>query len=338
MGFIVAVAGATGLVGRAMIKVLEDRNFPVDDLILLASKRSEGQELEFQRKKYKVRELKEDSFKDADIALFSAGGEISIRFAPLAAKSGCIVIDNSSAWRMDENVPLVVPEVNAYALKGHKGIIANPNCSTIQLVVALKPLKDRYGLKRVVCSTYQSISGAGQKGLDQLLREMKGTPPKEAPPKHMIAHNLMFHPLSDNNGFTVEEKKMYDETRRILDLPDMKIAITCVRLPFLAGHAEAVNIELESDFDIMEIRPLLEKSDGIVVADDMENDEYPTPRSVAGTDHVYIGRIHRDWSVPHGLYLWVVADNLRKGAATNAVQIAEKLIGSGLLEYNAGDF
>ncbi|MFP4369835.1 MAG: aspartate-semialdehyde dehydrogenase [Candidatus Kapaibacterium sp.] len=338
MGFIVAVAGATGLVGRAMIKVLEDRNFPVDDLILLASKRSEGQELEFQRKKYKVRELKEDSFKDADIALFSAGGEISIGFAPLAAKSGCIVIDNSSAWRMDENVPLVVPEVNAYALKGHKGIIANPNCSTIQLVVALKPLKDRYGLKRVVCSTYQSISGAGQKGLDQLLREMKGTPPKEAPPKHMIAHNLMFHPLSDNNGFTVEEKKMYDETRRILDLPDMKIAITCVRLPFLAGHAEAVNIELESDFDIMEIRPLLEKSDGIVIADDMENDEYPTPRSVAGTDHVYIGRIHRDWSVPHGLYLWVVADNLRKGAATNAVQIAEKLIGSGLLEYNAGDF
>lgn len=322
--FNVAVVGATGLVGRTMIQVLEERNFPVNKLILTASERSVGKKLNFNDTEIELRELSEELFKEVDIALFSAGGEMSKEWAPKAAKQGAIVIDNSSAWRMEEGIPLVVPEVNPNTLKSHTGIIANPNCSTIQLVVALKPIKDKYGIERFVCSTYQSISGAGQKGMDKLNYELQNSDTEDEE-KHPIAFNTMFHPLSQANGFTQEENKMYNEIRKIMDIPDMKFAITCVRLPILGGHAESVNLELKKDFNIEDIKPLLSQSENIEIVDDMENEEYPTPFSVAGRDEVFIGRIHRDHSTKYGLYLWVVADNLRKGAATNAVQIAEKL-------------
>ncbi len=318
----VAIVGASGLVGRTMTKVLEEHNFPVDNIKFLSSKRSAGSEICFNGVNYLFEELTTESFANIDFAIFSAGSSISKEFAPIAVQNGCIVIDNSSYWRMHENVPLVVPEVNPDDLKLHKGIIANPNCSTIQLAIALKPIAEKYGLKRVVCSTYQSISGAGQKGVDKLMAEISGDGPDD---KYEIAFSTMFHQFEDN-GFTQEENKMVNETRKILHNESLPLAITCVRLPILGGHCESVNLELVKEFAIDEIFDLYQNSEGIIVIDTPSENEYPTPETVSGKDEVFVSRIRKDNSVENGLYLWIVADNLRKGAATNAVQIAEKMI------------
>jgi aspartate-semialdehyde dehydrogenase len=323
-GYVVAVAGATGLVGRTMLRVLEERNFPITSLKLLASKRSVGTTLNFRGKEYPVEELTHDSFHGADIALFSAGGAASKEFAPSAAKAGCAVIDNSSAWRMHPKVPLVVPEVNAPALKGHRGIIANPNCSTIQLVVALKPLHEAFGLRRVVVSTYQSPSGAGNQGVEALKGELAGVPvasPFSAP----IAFNTVFHTIKEPFGFSEEETKMLNEIRKIMDLPSLRLAVTCVRVPTLGGHAESVNIETERPISPEAMTEALQSAPGVVVLDEPHNAVYPTPLQSDNRDEVFVGRIRRDDSVENGAYMWVVADNIRKGAATNAVQIAEAL-------------
>ena len=316
----IAIVGATGLVGRTMLKVLEERNFPINNLKLYASARSAGKKLNFAGKEYIVEETNENSFQDIDIALFSAGKEASKKYAPIAASNGCVVIDNSSAWRMDTAVPLVVPEVNKEVLKDYKGIIANPNCSTIQLMLVLKPLQDNYGLKRVVASTYQSISGAGQSGIDKLMSEIKN---KAEIKSESIAYNTNFHTISDENGFTEEEIKMINETRKILDLPDLPIAVTCVRLPILGGHGESVNVELNKEYNINDIRELLARSENLILMDKPLENIYPTPAVSKDKDEVFVGRLRIDNSVKNGLYFWVVADNIRKGAATNAVQIAE---------------
>lgn len=319
----IAVVGATGLVGRTMIKVLDERKFPLNSLQLYASERSAGETIKYQGYDITVQKLDEHSFDDVDIALFSAGGGVSKKFAPIAAEKGCVVVDNSSAWRMEKDIPLVVPEVNGSELEKHKNIIANPNCSTIQLVAAIKPIFDKYGIHRLVCSTYQSISGAGQKGIDKLMSEIKG---EKSDDKHPIAFNTMFHQLSPADGFTEEENKMWNEIRKILNKEDMNIAITCVRLPIFGGHGESVNLELEKEYEIGDIREMLQNTPGLVIIDDMANDEYPTPQIASDKDEVFIGRLHEDHSAKNGLYMWVVADNLRKGAATNAVQIAEMLV------------
>ncbi len=316
----IAVVGATGLVGRTILRVLEERDFPVNKLVLLSSERTAGSEIKFRGENYKVEILTENSFKDIDIALFSAGGTVSKKFATIAANEGCIVIDNSSAWRLHPNVPLIVPEVNSHLLKNYRGIIANPNCSTIQLMVALKPIDEEFTLKRVVVSTYQSISGAGQKGVDKLVKEINNETNDD---KHTIAFSTMFHDIDDPNGFSDEELKMINESRKILDIPELQIAITCVRLPILGGHGESVNIETKKECQPEAIRELLSDSAGVVVMDEPSNQEYPTPQISNGTDSVYVGRIRKDPTVKHGAYLWIVADNVRKGAATNAVQIAE---------------
>lgn len=318
-----AIVGAGGLVGRKMLEVLEQRNFPVGELKLFASARSAGSKVVFRDKEYTINELQEDSFEGLDIALFSAGSSPSLTYAPIAAKSGCVVIDNSSAWRRDDNIPLVVPEVNPHDIRNHKGIIANPNCNVIPLAVAFKPIADKYGISRAVVSTYQSISGAGAKGLDKLNKEIDG---QNSDGKHPIFGNTVFHPIEKDSDFTNEEVKLQFETRKILGDSSLKVAATCVRLPFFACHAESVNLELKSNFDIDDIKSLLAESDGIVLMDDLENEIYPTPVNVAGRDEVFVGRIRRDDTIDNGLYLWVVSDNIRKGAATNAVQIAEKLV------------
>ncbi len=320
----IAVVGATGLVGRTMLKVLEEQNFPFADLKLLASSRSAGSKIKAFGKEYTVEELTENSFENVDIALFSAGGSTSKKFAPAAVKSGCIAVDNSSAWRMDPEVPLVVPEVNPEDIKLHKGIIANPNCSTIQLMPVLNVLNKKYTLKRVVCSTYQSISGAGQAGVDKLLGELEGN---KVEGKHQIAFNTMFHAVSESQeDVTEEELKMVNETRKILHIADLPVMYTCVRLPILGGHAESVNLEFEQEIDLDEIRNLLNSSEGMEVVDDLKHEVYPTPQSVNGKDGIFVGRLRRDHSAKNALALWVVADNVRKGAATNAVQIAQKLL------------
>ena len=318
----VAVVGASGLVGRTMLKVLEEREFPVDNLKLLASKRSAGKFINFKDRDYLIEELNENSFNGIDIALFSAGGDTSKIYAPFAAREKCFVIDNSSAWRMDADVPLVVPEVNPNALNNHSYIIANPNCSTIQLVVALKPIHLKYGIKRLICSTYQTVSGAGQKGVDKLMTEINGNIYDN---NVKYAFNTAFHPFAEN-GFTIEENKMKAEILKIMEDDSIRIAVTCVRVPTLGGHAESVNLELEHPFEIHDIKLLLANTEGIVLMDNPGENIYPTPEIVNDKDPVYVGRIRKDDSVENGLYLWVVADNLRKGAATNAVQIAEKLI------------
>lgn len=321
-----AVVGATGLVGRTFLKVLEERNLPVDEYFLFASSRSAGTKLQFMGKEYTVEELKEDSFdRGIDIALFSAGATTSLKFAPIAASHGCIVIDNSSAWRMDENVPLVVPEVNPEDIKWHKNIIANPNCSTIQAVVVLKPLHDKYKIKRIVYSTYQAVSGAGQQGYLDLEEGLKGAAPKKFP--YPIAGNVIPHiDVFLENGYTKEEMKMVNETRKILHDNSLKITATTVRVPVFNGHSEAINVEFEKQFELEELKEVLRKAPGIVVQDDPANLLYPMPIYVSGKDEVYVGRIRRDESIESGVNLWVVADNIRKGAATNAVQIAEKVI------------
>lgn len=319
----IAIAGSTGLVGRTMLKVLEERRYEFDEVRLLASENSSGTIQQYLGKNIKVETLDENSFNGIDFALFSAGGEISRKFAPVAVNNGCIVIDNSSAWRMDTDVPLVVPEVNPEAAAAHNGIIANPNCSTIQLVVAMKPIHDEFKLKRLIISTYQSISGAGQTGIGRLMSEIADPGLNQTNP---IAFNTSFHPFEGKEGFTVEEIKMKNEIRKIYGTDDLNIAVTCVRLPILGGHAESINFETHRPFDIRAVRSLIDKCPFIVLMDDTENNVCPTPKIAEDTDLVYAGRIREDDSAENAGYIWVVADNLRKGAATNAIQILELLI------------
>lgn len=322
----VAVVGATGMVGRMMLKVLEERNFPIDKFYVFASKKSAGSEIEFKGMKYPVEELTENSFdRDIDIALFSAGGDTSLKFAPIAASKGVVVIDNSSAWRMNKEVPLVVPEVNPEDVKWHKGIIANPNCSTIQAVVALKPLHEKYGIKRIVYSTYQAVSGSGVKGVSDLEEGLKGNPNKFY--AHPIANNCLPHiDVFMENGYTKEEIKMIDETKKILNDQSLKVTATTVRVPVFNSHSESVNVEFKNDFKLDELVDLLKNSPGIIIEDDVKNNVYPLAINASGKNEVFLGRIRRDESVDYGINMWVVADNIRKGAATNAVQIAELLI------------
>ena len=322
----VAIVGATGMVGRMFLKVLEEKKPNVDEYVLFASSRSAGSTVHFMNKDYIVEELTENSFDSGfTYALFSAGGETSLKFAPIAASKGCTVIDNSSVWRMEKDVPLVVPEVNPEDLAVHKNIIANPNCSTIQAVVALKPLHDKYKIKRIVYSTYQAVSGAGQQGYMDLEDGIKGVPPKKFP--YPIFGNCLPHiDKFLDNGYTKEEMKMINETHKILHDDTIKITATTVRVPVFYGHSESINVEFYNDFDLNTLKKDLANFPGIIVKDDIENNIYPMPIDAAGTDEVYVGRIRRDFSVDYGVNLWVVADNIRKGAASNAVQIMEKLI------------
>ena len=326
MGVKVAVVGATGMVGRKILEVLKEKNFPIDKLYLFASKKSAGKTMMFKDKEYTVEELKEDSFdRGIDIALFSAGASTSLKFAPIASQKGCIVVDNSSAWRMDKNVPLVVPEVNPEDISWNKGIIANPNCSTIQAVVALKPLNDKFNIRRIVYSTYQAVSGAGQVGYSDLVNGVKGEQPKKFP--YPIAYNVLPHIDSFmENGYTKEEIKMVNETRKILHNDSLRITATTARVPVFYGHCESINIEFEKSFDMKDIFSTLNSAPGVIVYDDVKNQIYPMPITVEGKDEVYVGRIRRDESVDSGINIWVVADNIRKGAATNAVQIAQLLL------------
>ncbi len=323
----VAIVGATGLVGSTFLQVLAERDFPIENLYLMASARSAGKEVDYRGKKVIVEELTEKSFdKPIDFALFSAGGSTSLKFAPIAASKGCVVIDNSSAWRMDPNVPLVVPEVNPDAAFRHKGIIANPNCSTIQSVVPLKVLDEMYGIKRVIYSTYQAVSGSGIKGLEDLEKGLRGEEPTNYP--YQIAFNCLPHiDVFLEDGYTKEEEKMVKETRKILEKPELRVTATCVRVPVRHGHSVSCNLEFEKAIDLNEIREVYKKTKGIVLTDDVSKNIYPMPINAAGHDEVYVGRIRRDESIENGLNLWIVADNIRKGAATNAVQIAELLIG-----------
>lgn len=327
----VAVVGATGMVGRMFLRILEENKFPIGNFYAFASAKSAGSKLSFNGKEYEVEELKESSFdRHIDIALFSAGGDTSKKYSPIAASKGAVVIDNSSAFRMDPDVPLVVPEVNPQAVKKHKGIIANPNCSTIQAVVALKPLYDKYGVKRIVYSTYQAVSGTGVKGVADLEEGIKGNQPKAYP--HPIAFNCLPHiDVFLENGYTKEEIKMIDETKKILDDQSLRITATTVRVPVYNGHSESINVEFCNDFDINELKELLKNSPGIVVQDDPGNNVYPMAIDATGKNEVFVGRIRRDYSVEYGINLWVVADNVRKGAAANAVQIAELMIRSSML-------
>lgn len=323
----VAVIGATGLVGRKMIQVLEERKFPIEKLRLLASAKSAGTTIVFNGQWVDVDELTKESFKGIDIALFSAGGAISKEFAPRAVKAGALVIDNSSAWRMEPDVPLVVPEVNPKDIFKHKGIIANPNCSTIQMVVVLKPLHNKWRVKRVVVSTYQGVTGAGKKAVDQLEGELTKKTNVEKKFPHPIAYNVL--PQIDvfvNGGYTREEVKMVNETKKIMGDDSIEVTATCVRVPVTGGHSESVNVEFEKPFELDEIYNELRKASGITIKDDISQSVYPMPIWSHEKDDVFVGRIRRDETIQNGLNLWIVSDNLRKGAATNAVQIAEEWI------------
>jgi len=327
MNYNVAVVGATGMVGRKFIEILEERNFPIDKIYFFASGRSAGSVLKFKGQEIVVEELKEENIKPKKIhfALFSAGGDISKTFAPVFVKYGATVIDNSSAWRMDPEVPLVVPEVNPEDIKWNKGIIANPNCSTIQAMVALKPLYDKYGIKRIIYSTYQAVSGAGVKGFEDLKEGYSGVAPKKF--TYPIAGNLIPHiDVFQENGYTKEEMKMIEETKKILHDDNLKITATTVRVPVFYGHSESINVELEKNFELKDIFELYRNAPGIILKDDVANLVYPMPIDAAGHDEVFVGRIRRDFSLENGINLWVVADNIRKGAASNAVQIAECMI------------
>lgn len=328
----VAVVGATGLVGTRMLEILGQRNFPLDELIPIASERSAGKKISFAGREFTVRTVADAVAMQPELALFSAGGQTSLDWAPRFAETGTIVIDNSSAWRMDPGKKLVVPEVNAGVLTSDDRIIANPNCSTIQMVVVLKPLHDRYRIKRVVVSTYQSVSGTGAKALDQLFAERRGEPVNRVYP-HPIDLNLLPHiDVFLDNGYTKEEMKMVKETCKIMGDDSIRVTATTVRVPVTGGHSESVNIEFEKDFDIQEVRNLLETSKGIVVQDEPARAFYPMPLYAEGNDEVFVGRIRRDESQPNTLNCWIVADNLRKGAATNAIQIAEYLLEKGYLK------
>ncbi len=320
----VAVVGATGLVGMKMLEVLAERRFPVGELRPLASRNSAGSTVSFGDRTLTVAELGPESFAGIDIALFSAGAAVSREYARHAVDAGALVIDNSSAFRMEEDVPLAVPEVNPDVIGGGRGIISNPNCSTIQLVVVLGPLHARWGVRRVVVSTYQSVTGAGRSALDQLDGELRGDESVRMRFPHRIAHNALPHvDLFVEGGDTKEEMKMLNESRKILRAPGIALTATCVRIPVTGGHSESVNVEFEQSYDLDEVRALLRGSPGVTVEDDPGRALYPMPASADGSDEVYVGRIRRDTSIPNGLNLWIVSDNLRKGAATNAVQIAE---------------
>lgn len=321
-----ALVGATGLVGRTALKVLEEKNLPNFEYKLFCSKKSAGTKINFLNKEYITEELTTNSFDEGfDFAIFSAGGDTAKKFAPIAAKKGCIVIDNSSAFRMDTNVPLVVPEVNPEEIKNNKGIIANPNCSTIQAVVALKPLDDKYKIKRIIYSTYQAVSGAGKNGLEDLLNKSSESNLKKFP--HQIYNNCLPHiDVFMDDGYTKEEHKMIDETRKILGRNDINITATTVRVPVENCHGESINIEFENDFDLSDVKKLLKNSKGIILYDDIQNDIYPLATVSNGHDEVYVGRLRRDFSNPNTLNMWCVADNIRKGAASNAIQIMEELI------------
>jgi aspartate-semialdehyde dehydrogenase len=328
----VAVVGATGLVGTQMLNVLRERNFPVTELIPVASEKSVGKEVEFNGKKFKVVSVETAISMKPDFAIFSAGGSTSLELAPKFAEVGTTVIDNSSAWRMDPTKKLVVPEVNAHELTKNDKIIANPNCSTIQMVVVLKPLHDKYKIKRVVVSTYQSVTGTGKKAVDQLFDERKGIMDGAKAYPYTIDLNLIPHiDVFQENGYTKEEMKMIKETNKIMSDDSIKVTATTVRVPVMGGHSESVNIEFENDFDVNEVRALLAKSPGIIVKDNVANLEYPMPLDAHNRDEVFVGRIRRDESQDKTLNLWIVADNLRKGAATNAVQIAEYIVANKLV-------
>ncbi len=329
--YTVAVVGATGAVGTEMIQVLEERDFPVEELVPLASARSEGNEVMFRGQTLPVKVLEHNSFEGVDVALFSAGAGVSTEFGPIAVKAGAVVVDNSSAWRMDPKVPLVVPEVNVHALTGHQGLIANPNCSTIQMVVALKPLHDAVRIKRIIVTTFQSVSGTGKNAMEELVDQSRQLlsfgEAKVSVYPHQIAFNCLPH-IDDflPNGYTKEEMKMVNETRKILGELSLPITATTVRVPVFICHAESVNIETEQKLSANDARAILAAAPGIQVYDDPSRNLYPLPIDVVGTDAVFVGRVREDESVPNGLNLWIVADNLRKGAALNAVQIAEELI------------
>ncbi|MCT4603205.1 MAG: aspartate-semialdehyde dehydrogenase [Marinifilum sp.] len=321
----VAIVGATGLVGQKILDVLEERNFPISDLYPVASERSVGKEVAFKGNKYKVISM-EDAIKiKPQIAIFSAGGSTSLKWAPEFASAGTTVVDNSSAWRMDETKKLVVPEINATELTKEDKIIANPNCSTIQMVVALAPLHEKYKIERLVISTYQSITGTGVKAVQQFEDERSGVDGEKAYP-HEIDKNCLPHcDVFTENGYTKEEMKLVNETRKILKDDNIRVTATAVRVPVVGGHSESVNIEFANEFEVEDIKQLLSETDGVIVQDDLDNNEYPMPKYSHERDEVFVGRIRRDYSNPNSLNMWVVADNLRKGAATNAVQIAEYL-------------
>ena len=327
----VAIVGATGLVGNVMLNILEERNFPVDELLLVASERSVGKKIKFKGKDIEVISIPTAIEAKPDIALFSAGGSTSLEWAPKFAEVGTTVIDNSSAWRMDLSKKLVVPEINANELSKTDKIIANPNCSTIQMVMALAPLHKKFKIKRIVVSTYQSVSGTGVKAVEQMENEILGKKGDMAYPypihKNAIPHCDVF----EENGYTKEEMKLVNETQKILSDPSIAVTATAVRIPTAGGHSEAINVEFENDFDITEVRQLLSDTDGITIQDNLETNSYPMPMYAHGKDDVFVGRLRRDGSQPNTLNMWVVSDNLRKGAATNTVQIAEYLIKNALV-------
>ncbi len=336
----VAVVGATGAVGNEMLAILEERNFPLDQLRLLASERSVGQSLNFREQEFPVDVLSADSFEGIDLALFSAGGARSREYVPHAVETGAVVVDNTSAFRMDPEVPLVVPEVNPEALESHKGIIANPNCSTIQMVAALKPIQDAAGIRRVVVSTYQSVSGTGKKAMAELEQQIRDLLNFQEPTAEVYPHEIAFNCLPhiaafQEDGYSEEEIKMINETRKILGIPDLPITATTVRVPVFHCHSESVNVETARPISADEARAVLSETPGIIVFDSPDRNLYPLARDVAGKDEVYVGRVREDASVENGLNMWVVADNLRKGAALNSIQIAEVLIERNLLRVPA---
>jgi aspartate-semialdehyde dehydrogenase len=327
----VAIVGATGMVGNVMLQVLEERNFPISELIPVASERSIGKEITYKNSNYKIVSMQDAIAKQPEIAIFSAGGSTSLEWAPKFAEVGTTVIDNSSAWRMDQTKKLVVPEINAQELTATDKIIANPNCSTIQMVMALAPLHKKYKMKRVVVSTYQSVSGTGVKAVQQLENEINGVDGEMAYP-HPIGKNALPHcDVFLDNGYTKEEMKLAREPQKILDDRTFSVTATAVRIPTAGGHSEAVNVEFENDFDLKDVRQLLANVDGITLQDDVKNNIYPMPIYANGKDDVFVGRLRRDETQPNTLNMWIVSDNLRKGAATNAVQIAEHLISNKLI-------
>ena len=328
----IAVVGATGMVGNVMLKVLEERNLPINKLLLVASERSVGTELIYQNKKIKVIGLNEALNAKPDIALFSAGGSTSLEWAPKFASLGTTVIDNSSAWRMEKDIKLIVPEINANLLSSEDKIIANPNCSTIQMVMALAPIHKKFKIKRLVISTYQSITGTGVKAVKQLKNEMSGTSGENAYP-HQIHKNALPHcDIFLENNYTREEMKLVHETHKILGDNKIAITATAVRIPVVGGHSESVNVEFENHFEINQIQKILSQTPGLEILDDPKKNKYPMPINAEGKDTVYVGRLRRDNSIPNGVNLWIVSDNLRKGAATNTIQIAEYLIKNNLVK------
>lgn len=326
-----AVVGATGLVGTEILEVLTEHNFPYDELLLVASERSVGKQIEYKGKRHTIIGLANAVAAKPEIAIFSAGGDTSLEWAPKFAEAGSFVIDNSSAWRMDPSKKLIVPEINANEITSNDKIIANPNCSTIQMVLALEPLRQRYGIKRIVVSTYQSVTGTGKDAVDQMMAERAGETPVMVYP-HKIDMNVLPHiDVFQPNGYTKEEMKMINETKKIFSDDTIKLTATTVRIPTMGGHSEAVNVEFKEDFDLAEVRSLLESAPGVIVQDDPANFIYPMPITAHKKDEVFVGRLRRDESQANTLNMWIVADNLRKGAATNAVQIAEYLLEKGLV-------